>query len=273
MLGACDSVFYLPRRQLMQAPQQIGVACDEQFVAVEGGERLHVWHLSPRGTPRDAVVVHFHGNFANMSAHLGATAWLVAQGYRVVMFDYRGYGRSSGRVSRANTVADGRAVLRAVLADPRYAGAPLFVFGQSLGGAVALPSVVAERDALGDRLRGVVVEGSFDRYRSVARAKVEQFPLGGLLSGPLGWLLISSGYEPVDAARALDVPTLFAHATRDPIVPFDVGERLARACGAADTRTIWVDADEHLAAFGPTDAAGVELLRWLETRARGMASR
>jgi alpha-beta hydrolase superfamily lysophospholipase len=268
MLGACDHVFYLPQPQLTLVPQQIGIACDEQFVAVDGDERLHVWHLRPRGTPRDAVVVHFHGNFANMSAHVGGTAWLVEQGYRVVMFDYRGYGRSSGRVSRANTVADGRALLRAVVADPRYRGAPLFVFGQSLGGAVALPSLVAERAALGERLRGVVVEGSFDRYRAVARAKVEQYPLGGLLSGPLGWLLISSGHEPADAARQLDVPALFVHATGDPIVPFVAGERLAAASAAPDTRTLWVDARDHLAAFGTDDALRQELLRWLQRHAR-----
>ncbi|MFT4511502.1 MAG: pimeloyl-ACP methyl ester carboxylesterase [Planctomycetota bacterium] len=264
LLVSCNHVFYLPSKTLEGSPHDFGVDFVEQYVPGEGGARLHAWHLVPKIGSRRAVVVHFHGNFRNMAEHLPSTAWLTDLGYPVVMFDYRGFGQSEGEPERAQTIADGRAMLRSVLASRRYAGLDVIVFGQSLGGAIALPCIVAEREALCERLRGVVIEGAFDSYRSIAHQKIESYPTGSLVSGPLGWLLVSNGYEPIDAVQQLWMPTVFVYATGDDLVPFACGQRLAAASSARPT-TFWrVESDHHLGTFQREGMWRQRLRAWLD---------
>lgn len=266
LLASCNHTFYLPSRTLARSPRDFGVDFDAQRVSVDGGV-VHAWHLRPQGARRNTVVVHFHGNFRNMAEHLPQTEWLVRTGFPVVMFDYRGYGQSDGEPERSQTIADGRAVLRSVLADERYAGMDVVVFGQSLGGAVALPCVVAERDALRARLRGVVIEGAFDSYRAIAHAKIEALPTGSWVSSALGWLLVSHGFEPIDAVRELWTPLVLVHATGDELVPYACGERLAAASPMRATAFWTVDSDVHLGTFPGTSRTAQawrqRLLQWL----------
>lgn len=273
MLQGCNGLFYYPTREIYATPTQVALAYEDDWLTNADGEKIHLWHLKPAEQiqSQNAVVVHFHGNAENMSSHFLFASWLAHAGYSVVTFDYRGYGRSDGRPTRRGTVEDGVAVLTHVLEDQRYQGQALIVFGQSLGGAVALAALadrLPHHARIKQRLRAVVIEAAFDSYRGIARDKLASFWLTWPLSWPLSWLLLSGDYDPIDAIPHVTKPILLVFETADPVIPFACGERLlAAATGTAD-KTLWaVPSALHTAAFA--DDRGPyrqQLLDWLVQR-------
>ncbi len=215
VLGGCsiDGLFYYPRHTLDVTPASYGLTFEEVRFRAADGTKLHGW-WSPAvgGSQPKGTVVFCHGNYGNISNHLGSVAWLPGRGFNLLLFDYRGYGQSEGEVSRAGTVADTIAAIDFALArDTEHT----VVFGHSLGGAVAIVAVAAR-----PKVRAIAVEATFPSYRAAACAVAPAF----------GWLtrwLVSEGFEPEDALADLPPrPLLVIHGTHDHIVPFRLGKQL-----------------------------------------------
>ena len=134
-------------------------------------------------------------------------SWLPARGFNLLLFDYRGFGRSEGEVTRAGTVADAVAAIDVALErDPKRT----VVFGHSLGGAIGI--VAAARRP---RVRAIAVESTFPSYRAAARCSSSLLSL-------LVPLLVSTGEDPIAALPHLPPrPLLVIHGTADSITPFE----------------------------------------------------
>ena len=130
MLG-CDSFFYYPNARKYASPAEEGLKFESVHFAAKDGPRLHGWFFPATGEPK-GTVLHLHGNAGNITGHFAHIAWLPTEGWNVLCFDYRGYGESEGKVTRAGTVSDAHAALDYLLKRP---GGParIVVFGQSLG--------------------------------------------------------------------------------------------------------------------------------------------
>jgi uncharacterized protein len=90
-------------------------------------------------------------------------ALLTATGFDVLLFDYRGYGRSSGRLTEHDTYRDARAALTCLIAQPAVDPARVFYLGESLGGAVALDLALERPPA------GLVLLSAFSGVRDLGR--------------------------------------------------------------------------------------------------------
>jgi len=112
-------------------------------------EKLAVWSSNPRETQPKARVLMIHGVSEHSGRHLGTEQALLNAGYAVVRFDLRGAGRSGGRrqwVREFNDyVEDVSTVYRWICRE--LPPAPLFLFGHSLGGAIALTFLEAYQKA------------------------------------------------------------------------------------------------------------------------------
>ena len=168
LLASCTNIFFQPSHEIypLRIPEEI--LNNEMIINSTDGTPLMCWVLSPReGTPR-GTVYFLHGNAENLSTHMAATFWLVRAGYRVFGVDYRGYGQSGGYVDIDGAHRDAAAGLRAAAAlDP---AAPLIVFGQSLGGSIAIYTVANYEDK--GRVRALLVDSAFFSYRQIAREKL-----------------------------------------------------------------------------------------------------
>ena len=229
MLNGCaNGLFYYPDATVYSTPAKFGLAYKEAWFASGDGTRLHGWFI-PAATPGPALgtVVHFHGNAQNLTSHYEFVAWLPEEGFNVFVFDYRGYGASDGKKpTRQGTFEDGVAALAHVCGrsdvDPRR----LILFGQSLGGALAL-AVAGETHPEG--VRAVIAESAFSSYRGVGGDAVATIPGIGWLLRPVAWLLVSGGHNPEAAVAGISpVPLLLIHGTADSVVAFRHGERLAK---------------------------------------------
>jgi pimeloyl-ACP methyl ester carboxylesterase len=167
LLAGCSMVenfFFYPDAATYAQPAQFGLKHEDVFFRVPDGSRLHGWWLPALRQPALGSVLHLHGNAANITNHLPLAAWLPQAGYDVLMFDYRGFGRSEGRPSLHGVVDDAAAAL-AELRKRAHTADRLVLFGQSLGGATALRLLA--RDAQG--VRAAIIDSAFSSYRQIAR--------------------------------------------------------------------------------------------------------
>jgi fermentation-respiration switch protein FrsA (DUF1100 family) len=256
-LGGCTGVIFQPMQQLVLTPDQIGLDYEEVEFAAADGVRLNGWFL-PARAPRRGSILFLHGNAQNISTHIASVAWLPAEGFDVLLFDYRGYGRSDGSPSLAGLHLDFEAALQALLARPEIERDRVIVFGQSLGGSLAITALAAS--PLRHQVRALIIEGAFTSYRALAREKLAGFWLTWPLQAPLG-LTIDDRYRPIDVIGELALPLLIVHGEADRIVPPAHAVALYQA--ARPPKTLWlVPGAGHIAAF-TTAANRAELVAYL----------
>lgn len=236
-----DGCFYYPDRRTYWSPADFGLDAEDVRLRTDDGLSLHGWWLPATREPR-GVVVHFHGNAANISNHIALAAWLPHQGFHTFMFDYRGYGQSEGRVTRAGTITDGHAAVTYAAERARALGLPLFAYGQSLGGAVAVV-VAAERA----EVAAVVAESSFGSYQGIAARHGAGLFLNKWLGGALARAWISAGHDPIDVVAKLSPrPILVIGAESDTICYPELARELYDA--AREPKEWWLVPDAgHLA--------------------------
>lgn len=248
-LSGCTSVFLFPDRKEYFADRPLAIPVEEAWIPVADGEQLHALVLPAPGTSR-ATVLFLHGNAENLSSHVHAIAWMPARGYSVLAIDYRGYGRSQGKAGIDSVHQDALTALAWLAA--REPKAPLVVYGQSLGGSVALRTAAKARGQV--PLAAVIAESAFSSYRGIAREKLGQAWLTWPLQWPLSWL-ISDRYAAIDVVdRIAPTPLLLIHGERDAIVAASHARRLYEAAG--EPRQLWLIPDD-----GHIDAARQESFR------------
>jgi uncharacterized protein len=154
-----------------------------------------------------------HGNAGNIGDRVLHAELLTAAGFDVLLFDYRGYGHSSGRPSEEGTYRDARAALSCLLEQPRIDRARVFYLGESLGGAVA-PQLALERPPA-----GLVLLSAFTGVRELACLHYPFVPSA----------LVPDAYPALRRIRELHTSLLVLHGDRDEIVPLSQGRELFEA--------------------------------------------
>lgn len=171
----------------------------ERLVEVDGA-RLSVLELrlpDPKG-----VVFFLHGNAGNLASWFVNAEFYRQANYDLVMLDYRGYGKSSGRIeSEAQLHADVRAVWREVA--PRYAGKRVVLYGRSLGTALTAALAAELQPDL------TMLVSPYTSMQAMARQHYPWVP-GALLRYPL------RTDEHLAHVRS---PVLLLHGDRDELIP------------------------------------------------------
>ncbi|WP_218110202.1 alpha/beta hydrolase [Oligoflexus tunisiensis] len=240
----CNSAFYQPDFVEYRTPRAEKLNYSDIAIPTEDGLVLHGWTIRPQN-PSQGLVIHFHGNAQNMSSHMAYVTWLVRSGYTVITFDYRGYGRSPGQASRLGLIRDGKAVLRYVDKQPEFADQDIFVLAQSLGGAVAIPSLALVQPR---GLCGLIVESSFASYRDMAAERLKKIWPTRPLQWPLSFL-VSDDWRPMDSVAELGIPLLFIHGDQDEVVPYAEGEKLFARATSPDKEFWTIPQGGHTEAF------------------------
>jgi uncharacterized protein len=207
-----NSLLYFPSRAIIEAPDRAGLDYRDLSLETDDGERLHGWWIGARRDPLGHLLL-CHGNAGNVGDRVLHAALLTAAGFDVLLFDYRGYGRSSGRPSEQGTYRDARAALSCLLEQAGVDPARLFYLGESLGGAVAVDLALERPPA------GLVLLSAFTRVRELGRLHYPLVPAA----------LIPDAYPTVRRVRELHAPLLVLHGDRDEIVPLSQGRALFEA--------------------------------------------
>ncbi|RIA32003.1 hypothetical protein DFO61_2733 [Ectopseudomonas oleovorans] len=228
-LVGCSGLLFYPEPGLPITPERAGLEYRDIELRAADGTRLHAWWLPAKaGVKVKGTVLHLHGNGGNLAWHLGGVHWLPEQGYQVLMLDYRGYGLSAGKPRLPEVYQDIDAAFAWLEQAPQVQGAPLFVLGQSLGGALAV-HYLAEHPERRSALQGMALDGVPASYRDVARYALSTSWLTWPLQVPLSWLVpdADSAINSIDRLQGL--PLMIYHSVDDTIVPLSNGRRLYQA--------------------------------------------
>jgi pimeloyl-ACP methyl ester carboxylesterase len=157
-----NSLLYFPSRAIIETPEHARLDYRDLRMATDDGERLHGWWIDAQKDSLGHLLL-CHGNAGNVGDRVLHAALLTATGFDVLLFDYRGYGRSSGRPTEHGTYRDARAALTCLIAQPAVDPARVFYLGESLGGAVALDLALERPPA------GLVLLSAFSGVRDLGR--------------------------------------------------------------------------------------------------------
>src|SRR5436190_5137312 len=233
-LAACTPVFFQPSPTIYGSPGIYGINYEAVELRAADGTALFAWFMPAHGEAR-ATVLYLHGNAENISAHFANVAWMPAAGFNVLALDYRGYGGSEGKPSLPGVQLDIDAAMRSLLERPDVDPDRIIVFGQSLGGALAIYYVA--HSAYRDHIVAVIADSAFADYRLVAKEKMAAL----FITWPLQWLpayTIDNDYSPRASVAALSpIPLLLIHGERDGIVPAHHSQMLFDA--AQEPKDFW----------------------------------
>ncbi|MFQ5509208.1 MAG: alpha/beta hydrolase [Leptospirillia bacterium] len=259
LLTGCSQLLFYPEHNLRWTPERVGLEFEEVGFSSTDGTPLHGWMLFPQGTER-GTVLFLHGNAQNISTHLASVYWLPAHGFRVFLFDYRGFGKSGGSPSLAGAHQDAAAALALLRARPEVDPSRLIVFGQSIGAAISVHLVAT--DPVGG-IRALVLESPLYGYRDITREKLGDIWLTWPLQWPLSFLM-PDRYSPYRFIKDVSpIPLLIIHGEADVTIPPTHSERLFAVAG--EPKTYWsVPGVKHIGALAPGTGMQERLVTFLD---------
>ncbi|GAB4365271.1 MAG: alpha/beta hydrolase [Methylohalobius crimeensis] len=202
----------LPSRTLAATPAAIGLDYETVHFETEDRVRLHGWFI-PAKKPRNTLLF-FHGNAGNISHRLDSVRIFHDLGLSVLIFDYRGYGRSEGRPSEKGTRLDARAAWRHLTEVYGIEPQRVVLFGRSLGAALAAWLATQAKPG------ALILESAFT---SVPKLAAELY----------WWLparrLARLNYPTRAYLKDVHCPVLVIHSSEDEIIPYHHGQALYAA--------------------------------------------
>jgi fermentation-respiration switch protein FrsA (DUF1100 family) len=209
-----DRLVFFPGGPPGRDPRDVGMEFEERRPRAADGVELHAWWI-PAPQQRGAVIVS-HGNAGSIGQRLHLAQAFHAMGLGVLLYDYRGYGRSAGRPSEDGLYLDAEAAWDLVVNRIGVPPEALVLYGESLGGAVTV-ELAARRPAA-----ALIVESTF---RSLPDIGAEAYPFLPVR------LLSRHRFDSVSKVGALEPPLLVVHSPEDEIVPFAHAQALVAAAG------------------------------------------
>lgn len=224
---------FQPIPVLQTTPDRLGMKFEELRIAVGSGAdrgELHGWWI-PAEVASAPTVLYFHGNYRNIANNLEHTLRLHDLGFNVLLADYRGFGKSSGgKPSEAKVYEDAEAAWRYLLEQRGAKPQQSFIYGHSLGGAIAIDLALHHPEAA-----GLIVESAFTSMQAMGELEYAFLPVG--------WLL-NQRFEALDKISRIKLPVLLIHGTWDEKVPVSMARQLYAAAPQPKTLVL-IEGGEH----------------------------
>lgn len=204
-----SKLIFLPSTEFVITPKEAGILAEDVWVETEDGERLHGWFF-----PNDSakyVVIFSHGNAGNISNRIDIAKFLNESGLGVFLYDYRGYGQSSGQPDEEGLYRDIEAVVDYIKNEKDYSEQQIILYGRSLGGAIA--SYAATKYNVG----GLVIDSTFKNLKSMVS---ELYPFVPVV------LAKYSFPNELYLRNIRDIPVMVMHSPNDTLIDISHGKYL-----------------------------------------------
>ncbi|MHC4076111.1 MAG: alpha/beta hydrolase [Planctomycetota bacterium] len=204
-----DSILYYPERQITYTPQAIGLEFEDVTFKTADGLKLNGWFVPADGA--EYTVLFCHGNAGNIMHRLDSVDIFCKLPVNCFIFDYRGYGKSEGKVSEKGMYLDAEAAYKWLIEEKGMSPKEIIFFGRSLGGSVAayLASKV--------EAAGLVIESAFTSYVDAGKKFYPYLPVR---------LFARYSYDTIGYLRKVNCPVMVIHSADDEIIAFEFGQKL-----------------------------------------------
>ena len=204
-----NRLIYFPLAEIGATPQSINLPYESISFETDDGEKIHGWFI-----PADkakGVLLFCHGNGGNISHRLDSIRIFNRLGLSVLIFDYRGYGQSTGKPTEKGTYLDAEAAWRYLVQNRGVAPAEIIIFGRSLGGSIA--AHLAKDHTPG----AIILESSFTSIRDMAKTLYPYLPVS---------FLLRFHYPTREYLQQVQCPVFIIHSRDDDLIPFRQGRQL-----------------------------------------------
>lgn len=203
---------FFPQKSVVSTPHELGLSYEAVSFRTEDGEDISAWFV-PAANPR-GTVLFCHGNGGNISDRLQYIGIFHRLELNTFIFDYRGYGRSSGRPTEEGVYLDAAAAWSYLVSKKGTAPAEIVVFGESLGGAVAAGLAHANKPGV------LALSCAFTSFPDIASVHYPIFPVR---------LLSRYHFNTLDYLGGVTCPVLIVYSCEDEIVPCSQALKLSSA--------------------------------------------
>ena len=218
VIFVCFKVFYpkienffifFPQTSFDFHPQDLRLEYRDIYFQTQDGKKLHGWFFPLKND--SPVILFCHGNAGNISHRLDNIKRLLEKNLQVFIFDFRGYGKSTGRPSEKGLYLDGLAAYDYLVKKEKVSPERIILFGRSLGAAVAL-NIATQKSA-----KSIIMESAFTSTKDMAKTII--------LFRLFSWA-IPANYNNMAKISRINIPLLIIHGDHDEIVPFHMGQTL-----------------------------------------------
>lgn len=213
-------LMYYPVAEIYQTPSALGLDFEEVWLQSGKEHTIHGWFVpskNARGT-----VLFSHGNAGNISGRLETIRILHNLDVNVLIYDYRGYGKSSGSPSEEATYEDVWAAWTFLTENKNMPADEIILMGRSLGGGVAAWLASRTDPPAG----GLILESTFISAKALA---AELYPIF-----PVRWMM-KFEYPTQRYLQSISVPLLILHSPDDALIPFHHGRELFKSASEPKT--------------------------------------
>ncbi len=205
--GSGASDWYPPPKTLM---------IEDVWYTLADGTKIHGWWAAPSDwKPEDGAVLWCHGNAGNLSYRGHSMIFWVQTGHMgVLLFDYPGYGKSTGTATEASCCSSADAGYDWLVKERKVSGERIILYGGSLGGGVAI-DLASRRPH-----RALLVVSTFTSFADMAQTTFWFLPAR--------WM-VTNKYDNLAKIAECKKPTFFIHSKADGLIPFAMGQKLYEA--------------------------------------------
>jgi len=203
------SLVYYPTKEIEATPASIGLEYEEITFKTKDNINISAWYVpakNERGT-----LLFCHGNAGNISHRLDSIRIFHDLGLSVFIFDYRGYGKSSGSPSEKGTYLDAESAWDYLVNIKKVQPKKIILFGRSLGSAVAAELALRRKAA------GIIIESGFKSIPALGAKFYPYLPVR---------LISRFKYDTLNKVDKIDIPKLFIYSPQDEIIPYEQGATL-----------------------------------------------
>lgn len=223
-----NKYFYEPRKDYPRTPASYNMNWQDVYFKSDNAT-LHGWFIpSKNGVKNSKVtIVYSHGNLGTVGYHVNRVRWMHQAGFNVLMYDYRGYGKSTGKITQAGLIRDSSAAFRYAANRTDISHTKLVSYGHSLGGAKSITAL----GKLGThpRIIAAVDESSFASYDDMSKK----------FGGRVGAALTSDANSPFRWIAKITKPVYLIHGTNDTLIPLSQAHKNRRAMAGRRNFTYW----------------------------------
>ncbi|ELR96401.1 alpha/beta superfamily hydrolase [Gloeocapsa sp. PCC 73106] len=245
-----NRLIFFPTRLMATKPDELGLPYEDVWLSVTNKqgveENLHAWWLPNQS--RGDVMLYLHGNASNISHNLELAQKFYQLGFSLLLLDYRGYGLSSGKFpTEAQVYQDTQVAWDYLVQQKGLKPEQIFVYGHSLGGAIAVDLGLRQ-----PQIAGLIIQGSFTSILDIV------IHYGGIYRFFPTKVIINQRFDSLSKVPLLKMPLLFIHGSKDEVIPLAMSEKLFAAAKSPKQLLIVPEA-------GHDDVSGIGGEKYLES--------
>lgn len=180
------------------------------------------------------TILFFHGNAGNVTYFEDFAEVYAPLGYGILIFDYRGFGKSYGKITEQNIYEDSAAAVNYLLKEKKLPAKKIILWGYSLGGAAAVQTAVDFNET---PFKAVVLQSAFTNTPEMAAALITGgYKRNSLLFKALTLYfrlaLYDKRFDNLSKIKEIKAPLLVAYNEQDTLVPWEMSEHLFKSARA-----------------------------------------